>query len=230
MQPPLGPVLVLHVVAEDRAAQPVGRLAIRSRDPDLDGAGVGELEERPEAARHERLVDPPVAERRLVVAVEDAGQRLEIEGQEIGRPRHLDPLFHEPVVTEEVPQHVGPVDEGQVVLMDRVGEAVAVAHLTELGLKAVGQREQREVGLGQRDAGVDSGRRLAGLDANLGPSERIDLAEEAQLDLTGKEAVGLASKRAGAGLLDVVRCERADEVAGDAHVEEELTGSTLAVE
>src|SRR5262249_13628967 len=66
VQPSLRPVLVLHVVAEDGAAQPILSLAGGARDPELDGAGVGELEERPEAARHERLVDPSVAERRLV--------------------------------------------------------------------------------------------------------------------------------------------------------------------
>src|SRR2546430_6300609 len=44
-----------------------------------------ELEERPEAAGHERLGDAPVAECRRVVAVENAGQRLEIEDRKSTR-------------------------------------------------------------------------------------------------------------------------------------------------
>src|SRR3989454_12461069 len=116
MEPAIGPVLVLDFVTDERAAQPVGRGAVSERRTELDGARVGQLEEAAEAAGDERLVQLSTSERGLVVAVENAGQGLEIEGQ-VRDPCELRALLRQPLFAEEDSQDIGPVDEGQVVLV-----------------------------------------------------------------------------------------------------------------
>jgi hypothetical protein len=70
---------------------------------------------------------------------------------------------------------------------------------------------------------------LARLDADLAARVRIDLAEEAHLDLAGEEAVLEAGEGAALGLLDALLGDVADEVAGDADVEEELARAAPVV-
>ena len=71
---------------------------------------------------------------------------------------------------------------------------------------------------------------LPRLEAHLGPRIRIDLAEQGELDLAREEVVLEAGEGAALGLLHVVLGEVADEVAGDAHVEEELARAPALVE
>src|SRR5439155_25863096 len=131
---------------------------------------------------------------------------------------------------EEVPHDVGAVDPGQIVLVNFVGIAEAVAHLAEPRLGAERQREERQVRLGQAHAGRVAPPFLAGLDAYDRRGVRVDLAEERELDLAREEAVLLTGERAAARPLDVARRDVADEVAGDAHVEQELTRAALLVQ
>src|SRR5712692_8341824 len=80
MQPALRPVLVARLPAEERVASRLARLAARDRHAELDRRGVAELEERAQAPREHRDPEGAAAEGRLVVAVEDADQPLQVEG------------------------------------------------------------------------------------------------------------------------------------------------------
>src|SRR5439155_19327135 len=68
------------------------------------------------------------------------------------------------------------------------------------------------------------------LDRPVGVGVGIDLAEQRQLALAREETILLAAERAAPGLLHVRLGEIAHEVAGDAHVEEELAAAALLVE
>src|SRR6266542_269844 len=229
MEPPLRPVLVLHVQADQCAAELIDREATGDGGTDLDRAGIGQLEERAHAAGDAGLGDRAAAERDLVVTVEDTDQPFEIEG-EVGHPRQLATSLDEPFFPEERAVHVRPIGLRQIVLMARVQEAEAVAHLAHLELRPPRQGEQREVRLGETDADLLLGCPLAALDPDLRPRIGIDLAEEIELDFSRKEAVLAAGERPGPGAVDVALREVGDEITGDPHVEQELTGSPCAVQ
>src|SRR5439155_1467093 len=144
--------------------------------------------------------------------------------------RHLDALFLKPLAAEEVPQHVGPIDPWEIVLVDHVRVPEAVPHLAELGLGSERQREERDAGLGELHTKFLAPRLLAGLDTNLCIRIRVHLAEERELDLAREEAVLLAGERPALGFLDVRLREVAHEIAGDPDVEEDLAGAALRVE
>ena len=182
----VGHVLVLRVPAEDQVVQPVGLKAVGHGHTELDRAELLEVEERAHPPGHQRVLDAAEAEGGLVVAVEDAAEQLEEKRQ--GRhPRRLAAFFDQPILAEELRQHVGTIDEGQVVVVDLVREAEPHAHLPELGLRPEGQGHQRQVGLGEGHVDVLAALLLAGLEAHLGPRIGIDLTEEGQLDLRGKK-------------------------------------------
>ena len=90
--PSFGSELVLGVEAGERAAAPGLCLAAGPREPELDSAEPVQLEESPRAARDRRGLQAPAPEGRLVVAVEDADERLQVEGQE-RNPRELESLL-----------------------------------------------------------------------------------------------------------------------------------------
>src|SRR5207249_2964568 len=79
MEPAVGTIFVAKLPAEDRRPVPVVRVAARDRHAQLDRVLVAELEERPKPARDERMLQGATAERGLVVPVEDAGERLDVE-------------------------------------------------------------------------------------------------------------------------------------------------------
>src|SRR2546427_976921 len=222
MERTLRPVLVAPLPAQDRRLVLLAGLAARHRHAPLQGVLVAELEERAEPAGGERMTQARPAEGSLVVAVEDPGERFEVEG-EVGNECDLDALFFQPFAAEEVAQGVGAVDPGQIVLVDLVRVAETVAHLAEPRLSAERQREERQVRLGQAHAGIGAPRFLAGLDPHDRRGVRVYLAEERELDLAWEEAVLLAGERTAARPLDVARGDVADEVARDAHIEQELT-------
>ena len=149
---------------------------------------------------------------------------LEVEGRR-GDPGQLGAVLDEPLVPEEADVDVRVVDEGPVVLVELVEVAPAESHAAQLRLEAPRDRHQGQVGLGELDA--ERARPVllelvTRLDPHLGPGIGVDLAEEAQLDLPGEDAVLLTLKRAGTRLLDPLRGEAAREVSGHADVEEEL--------
>jgi len=115
------------------------------------------------------------------------------------------------------------------VLVHFVRVAEAVAHLPEFGLGPVRQREQRHVGFREGDRRLLASCFLARLDADNGRGIGIDLTEERELDLTREEPVLLTREGAALGFLDVALGEVADEVAGDADVEQQLAGAALLV-
>src|SRR2546422_11017470 len=82
------------------------------------------------------------AERRLVVAVEDADEAFQIERQ-VGDDRDLDAFLRDSLAAEEVSEHVGPVDPRQGVVVDLIPPAETGAHLAHLDPPAVGQRGHR---------------------------------------------------------------------------------------
>ena len=172
----------------------------------------------------------PSAEGGLVVAVEDPAERLDVEGQEVGDERGLHALLLQPLAAEEVPHDVRAIDPGQVVLVDLVRPAEAIAHLADSRLRAEGEGEEREVGLGEADTGLGAPLFLSGFDPHDRRGVRVDLAEERELDLPREEPVLLTGKAPAPGLLDVVMGELADEVTGDADVEQELARAALLVE
>src|SRR5438105_746575 len=123
--------------------------------------------------------------------------------------------------------------------LGRVEDAVAVHADSALGLAnsryaLVGQthrrRHQQAGRCGEPHAGRRSRLFFPGLDPDVGTRVGVELAEQAQLDLARKEAILAAGERAGAGLLDVVLGDVADEIAGHAHIEEQLAAATLLVE
>src|SRR2546425_7364894 len=118
----------------------------------------------------------------------------------------------------------------QVVLVDDVRIPEAVAHLADLGLGPEREGEQGEVSLGELYVDLFPAPLLAPLDADLGVGVRVHLAEEPELDLAREEAVLLSREGATLGLLDIRLGDVADEVAGDADVEEEMAGAPLLVE
>jgi len=203
---------------------------VRGGEAELDGVLVVRLEEGPHAAGVERPGEPALAEGGLVVSVEDTAQDLEVEGQEVRHPRAFRALLDQTVLAEEPHEDPGPIGPGQIVVVDDVGVPEARAHLAELRLGAPGEGEQRDGGLGERDAGVGARRVLAGLDAHLGARVGIHLAEQLELDLAREEAVLAPGEGARARLRDVALGQVADEIPRHAHVEEELTGSALPVE
>src|SRR3989441_3783968 len=229
VEPAVGPILVPTFPAEEGIALLFRRLAAGDRHAELHRARVAELEERPEPTGEERDPERAPAEGGLVVAVEDAYEPLEVEGQ-VGDDRRLEPLLLEATVAEEVAQDVRPIDPRQVVLVDDVGVAEAVPYLAELGLGAVRQSEHGNARLGEIHFGIRAARILTRLDPDLGVCVGVDLTEHAQLDLAREEAILLAGERAALGLLDVRLHDVADEVAGDTDVEEELAGAPLLVE
>src|SRR5437899_8836923 len=229
MEPAVRAVLVAAFPTQDRAGKPLGGLAAGDRHAELDRVLVAELEERAEPARDERSLEGGPAEGSLVVAIEHTGERFDVEVQ-VGDERHFDPLFLEPLAAEEVAHHVRAVDPRQVVLVDLVRIAEAVAHLAEPGLGAKRECEQRDVGLGQVHAGISAPRFLPGFDPHDRRRIGIDLAEEAQLDLAWEEAILLAGEGPALGLLDVLLGKVAHEVAGDADVEQELACPPLLIE
>ena len=171
-----------------------------------------------------------MAEGRLVVSVENAAEDLNVERQEVGHPRGLDTFLGQPLLAEEHAVHIGAVDPGQIVLVNDVRPAEAIAHLAQLRLRAIRQRQQRDGRFGEAHAGRRARLFFPGLDPDVGTRVGVDLAEQAQLDLARKEAILAAGEGAGAGLLDVVLGDVADEIAGHAHVEEQLAAATLLVE
>jgi hypothetical protein len=116
------------------------------------------------------------------------------------------------------------------VVVDLVDVAEARSHLPQLELRPPRQRQEREVGLGQRHAGLGARLLLAGLDPYLRPRVGIDLPEQAQFHLAREETVLAAGERPGVGLVDVVLREVGDEIAGEADVEQQLAAAALAVE
>ena len=86
------------------------------------------------------------------------------------------------------------------------------------------------VRLGQVHTRLLPRRLLAGLDAHDAARVGIDLTEQAQLDLAGEEAILLTREGSVLGLLHVALREVADEIAGDADVEQELPGAALLIE
>ena len=168
------------------------------------------------------MAELAVAEGVLVVAVEDADEPFE-EERERCHPGELGSPFHQPLLAQEPGQHIGGIDEGPVVRVELVQQPEAVAHLSHLELRIEGQGEQRQVGLGQPEGELARlVRLLAGLDDHLAAGKGIDLAEEAQLDFSRKEAIFPAREGPRVGLVHVALGEVGDEIAGDAHVEEEL--------
>src|SRR5689334_663260 len=226
--PALRAVPVLGVEAQQRVAAPLRGDPVGRRDPELQRALVAQLQERAEPGGHQRGVELAAAEGGVVVAVEDADQRLQEEGQG-GEPGELGAALDQTLVAEEAGQHVGGVDEGPVVLVHRVEQTEAASHLAELELGAEGQRHQGQVGLGEVQVDL-AGVLLARLHAHLRAGVGIDLAEERELDLAREEAVLAARKASRVGLVHVVLGEVADEVARDPNVEEELPGPALRVE
>src|SRR3989454_822233 len=229
VEPAVRAVLVAPLPAQERVALLLRRLAARNRHAELHRVLVAELEERPEPAGEERDPERATAEGGFVVAVEDAGEPLEIEG-EVGHDRHLDALFFETLPAEEVAQHVRSVDPRQVVLVDHVRVPETVPHLAELGLGSERQREEGHTCLGELHTEFLAPRLLAGLDTNLCIRIRVHLAEEGELDLAREEAILLTGERPALGLLDVRLRDVADEIAGDPDVEEELSGAALLIQ
>src|SRR3989441_4447698 len=124
------------------------------------------------------------------------------EGQ-VRDPCELRALLRQPLFAEEDAQDIGPVDEGQVVLVDHVSESEARAHLAHLELEPVGQCEQGEMRLRETNSGFRAGRLLAGFDAHLAAREGIDLAEQGKLHLAGEEPVLAAGEGPRVGLVHV---------------------------
>ena len=220
--------LVLGLPAEDEIVQPVGLKAVGHRHAELERAEVPELEERPQTTGDERLVDAREAEGGLVVPVEDAAEQLHVEGKR-RHPRRLAARFDEPLLTEELDEHVGPVDEGQVMVVELVQEPEAIAHLSQLGLGVEGKGHEGQVGFGKAHAELPAPRLLLCLEDDLGPGIRIDLPEQGDLDLPREEVVLEPGEGAALRLLHVVLRQVADEVAGDPHVEEQLTRAPALV-
>ena len=234
MPPALRGELVLGVEAEDGVRQALARRARRHRAADLEGAEVAEVDERPQAAGEERVPEAGRAEGDLVVAVEDAEDPLEVEGQ-VRHPRQLVAALPEAFLAEEVHQDRRAVGLGQVVIVILVEEAVADAHEPQLVLEAPGQRGEGDRGLRQLDVerrrAVGRVELLARLDDDVGARVGVDGPVECQLDLAREEALGLA-REGGEGLVGgrALVAEVPDEVADHAHVEEELALPAGAVE
>ena len=229
MEQAFGTILVPPLPAQEGVAPFLPRLAARDRHAELNRVRVAELEEGPEPTREERNPERAPAEGRFVVAVEDAREPLQIEG-EIGHDRHLDAPLGETLPAEKVAEHVGPIDPRQIVLVDHVRVAEAVPHLAELGLGAKRQREHGHARLGEVHGGLGASHAFARLDADLGVGVGVDLAEQRQLDLAWEEAVLLSGEGPPPGFLDVRLRDVADEVADDADIEQELTAAALRVE
>src|SRR6266436_7615480 len=121
-------VLVLGVEADDRAVPLLGCLPGRDRRAELDGAPLVEVEEGPQPARHQRVRDLVAAEGNVVLAVEDAAQQLEVEGQ-WGNPGCFDARLDQALFAEELLEDVWIIDEGPIVGVDLVEVAEPVAHL-----------------------------------------------------------------------------------------------------
>src|SRR5687767_8712044 len=111
-----------------------------------------------------------------------------------------------------------------------VQEAEATPYLPQPELGAIGEREERHVGLREVDGGFGARLALARLDPHHALRVRVDLTEEVQLDLAGEETVLTPWKAPGVRLVDVALGEVAGEVGGDADVEEELTGAAALVQ
>jgi hypothetical protein len=200
-------------------------LARRRGHAELYRVGLVDLEEGADA--HGREGGPKAAspEGGLIVPVEDAEQRLEIEGQR-RHPGQLRAVFDQPFRPEEACEHIGPVGLREIVLVDLIEHPEAIEHAAHLDLGVPRQREQGQMRLGDVHADLMASvfGLLAELEAHHPARIGVDLAEETQLDRPRKEAVLLAGERTAAGLLHVPLSERADEVPGETDVEEELAG------
>src|SRR5581483_6475567 len=128
---------------------------------------------------------------------------------------------------EEPGEHLRPVDLRKVVLVHGIQRAEARPHPTQPRRGPQRQREQRDVGLLDRDLEVAAAsltrrrRLLAGGDADDRGRIGVDAAEEADRYLAREEPVLAAGKRAVAVSLALGRREVGDEVAADADVEEQ---------
>jgi len=102
-----------------------------------------ELEERTPAADEQRIAQRAAAERRLVVAVEDAERELVIV--EKGRtPERLEAALAVQLSSpKKRAKHVGPVDLRQIVLVDGVQRAEPGPHQPESRHGAERQGQQR---------------------------------------------------------------------------------------
>ena len=215
-------VLVLGVDTQVAGARPVGRAAVEARRAELDGARGAELEERPEPRGQERVAEAAVAEGLLVVAVEDADDRLEVHGQRRD-PGHLEPVLRQPLLAEEPREHRGRVRLGPVVEMELVEEPEPEPLAASLGSEAERQARELEVGLGQPEleGALAVLELLGGLEDHRRAGVRVDLAEEGQLDLAWDHPVLAPGERPDLVALHPARREVGDEVPGDPHVEEE---------
>src|SRR2546426_3364207 len=90
MQPAFGTELVLQIEAQQGTAQAFRGFSVRDRGADLEGLRFGEVEERHHAARRQRMRQQAPPERRLVVAIEDPAEHLDVKRQELGDPCPLD--------------------------------------------------------------------------------------------------------------------------------------------
>src|SRR5262245_47412930 len=229
MKPAVRPVLVASFPAEDRAGAILGGLAASDRHAELERMIRTEFQEGAEPPGEEGILERSAAECRLVVAVEDAAERLNVERQ-VGHERGFESFFDESFVAQEIAHDVRTVDPRQIMLVNLVGPAKAVANLTHSELGSEWERQERQVRLGQVDGDVAAARLLAGLDSHDRRGVRVDLAEERELDLAREEPVLETGEASAPGLLDVALGELADEVAGDADIEQELAGTALLVE
>jgi hypothetical protein len=118
-------------------------------------------------------------------------------------------LFDKSLLAQEIAHDVRAVDPRQVVLVDLVGPAEAVANLAHSQLGSERERQKRQVRLGQVDGDVAAACLLAGLDAHDRGGVRVDLAEERELDLAREEPVFEAGEASTPGLLDVALGELA---------------------
>src|SRR5215467_14516969 len=226
--PAVGFVLVFRVGPDDRVAKPIGRVPAGHGRAELQRAPLLEIEEGPRAPCDEGILEAVAAEGHLVVSVEHAGKQLE-EKRQGWHPREFRATLDEPVLAEESHEHVGPVDEGQIVLVNGIGEAEAIAHEPELGLRAEGQGHERKVRLREAHGDV-AAILLPRFESHLGAGVGIDLTEQAELDLAREEQILEAGEGPAGGLLHVVLRQVAHEIARDAHVEKELARATLLIE
>src|SRR5258706_5485127 len=188
--PALRHQLVLEIDPGQAAATLLGRLAAGGGDAELDRAGVVELEEGADPGGDQGRPQAAPAEGVLVVAREDAQQRLEVKGQR-RHPGELGAVLDQPLRAEEAREDIGAIGLGQVVLVELVEHAEAVQHTAQLELGAEGQGEEGEMRLRHLhlEAALAVLDRLADLDPRHAPRIRVDLAEEPHLDRAREEAV-----------------------------------------
>ena len=197
----------------------------------MEGPGLAELEERAGAAEQERRSQASAAERDLVVTVEDAEDGLEIER---GRrdPRQLGTRLAELLLAEEPDQHGGRIRLGDRLAVEMAQEAEAHGDLAEAQLGAERERQEREIGLGQRCFRLARAvlELLRELEPEMALGVRVDPSEQVQLDLSREEAVLTPREGPALGVLHVALREAAGEIGDDPDIEEELPGPAPLVE